>query len=237
MKRGFLAIILALTILFCLSACGGTQNEAGTDSLPSEETKTVSTGESKSDINEKAETYSEITELFSGIIPDAEIKVTLRNGKTLHTKIRTQLASEAAPDGWDEMLAAFGEALASADEKAADYSASAASAEILAADETILSSGYNASVRFNKFEVKSADTAKNPPTISKFEYDQISVGMTLSQVREIVGGDGRLENAIGTAGVTSTIQTYRFPGEKDGSYADILFDDYQVYSKFQFSLD
>lgn len=237
MKRILLAMILTLTVSFSLSACGGIQNEAETGSLPTKETESLLTSDSKPETTEKTETYPEITELFSGIIPDSEIKVTLRNGKTLHTKIMTQLSSEDAPDKWDETVAAFGEALASADEQAADYSVSSTSAEIFAADETILASGYNAAVHFNKFEEKALETSVNPPTISKFEYDQITVGMTLSKVREIVGGDGTLESSIGTAGVTSTIHTYRFPGEKEGSYADILFDDYEVYSKFQFRLD
>lgn len=238
MKREFLAVIFALAIPFFLAACGASQSEVKTDSPPQEEALPVSSEGTETGDAGKIESYSDVTGLFSEIIPDTEIKVTLRNGKTLHTKIKTQLPSDSAPDGWDETIAAFGEALASADEKAADYSVSTASAEILAEDETILASGFNAAVRFNKFEERDlgGNSQVNPPTISKFEYDQISVGMTLSQVREIVGGDGTLEDAIGTAGVTSTIQTYKFPGEKDGSYAAILFDDYVVYSKHEFMI-
>lgn len=183
--------------------------------------------------------YLEIADLFSSVVPDSEIKVNLRNGNTLNTKIKTQFSSESAPDGWAGILTAFETALSAADEKKGEYGASVASGEILSADETILSSGFNSKVQFNKFEEKDfgENGDINPPTISKFEYDQISVGMTLSQVREIVGGDGTLENSIGTAGVTSTVQTYRFLGEKEGSYADILFDDYVVYSKIQIFLE
>lgn len=191
------------------------------------------------DADENESDYSDISELFSSVVPDSEIKVNLRNGKTLHTKIKTQLSSESAPEGWPDTLAAFGEALAAADEKKGEYGASTASAEILSSDEIILSSGYNAKVQFNKFAERDLGESEgaNPPTISKFEYDQISVGMTLSQVREIVGGDGTLESSVGTAGVTSTVHTYRFSGEKEGSYADILFDDYVVYSKIEVWLD
>ena len=183
--------------------------------------------------------YSGIADLFSSVVPDSEIKVSLRNGKTLHTKIKTQLPSESAQEDWESIIMAFGEALATADERKGEYGASVASAEILSADEIILSSGFNAAVQFNKFEERDlgGEGKTNPPTISKFEYDQISVGMTLSQVREIVGGDGTLESSVGTAGVTSTVQTYRFLGEKEGSYADILFDDYVVYSKIQIFLE
>lgn len=183
--------------------------------------------------NSSIDEYSGIVDLFSSVVPDSEIKVSLRNGKTLHAKIITQLPSDSAQEDWESTIMAFGEALAAADEKKGEYGASVASAEILSADEIILSSGFNAAVQFNKFEEKDlgGEENTNPPTISKFEYDQISVGMTLSQVREIVGGDGTLESSIGN------VLTYHFPGAKEGSYAAVLFDDYVVYSKTEFMLD
>lgn len=177
--------------------------------------------------------YSEIVDLFSSVIPDSEVKVKLRDGKTLFAKITTQFPSESPPEGWEDTLASFGEALAAADEKKEECGASAATAEIRTADDVILASGYNGAVQFNKFVEKDigGDLEYNPPTISKHEYDQISVGMTLSQVRGIVGGDGTLESSIGN------VLTYHFPGAKEGSYATILFDDYVVYSKMDFMLD
>lgn len=177
--------------------------------------------------------YSDIIELFSSVVPNSEIKVALKSGGRLHAKIETPFPSDTEPEGWSEMIAAFGDALGSAEEKKAEYGASYASAEIFAADEVILASGFNATVQFNKFEEKGIGGTGdiNPPTISKFEYDQISVGMTLSKVREIVGGDGSLESSIGD------VLTYHFPGEKEGSYAAVLFDDYVVYSKTEFMLD
>lgn len=240
MKRKIFAVLLTMFTLLFLSACGGGQEAAEPEAPPQKESEAEPTAEQeKSEGADEKETYPDIIELFSSVAPDSEIKVSLRNGKTLHTKIKTQFSSESAPEGWADTLTAFGEALSAADEKKGDHGASTASAEILSADEIILSSGFNAKVQFDKFEEKApiGEENTNPPTISKFEYDQISVGMTLSQVREIVGGDGNLENSIGTAGVTSTVQTYRFLGEKEGSYADILFDDYVVYSKVQIFLE
>lgn len=236
MKGKLMGFFLALTLLLALVACGNTQENQQAAIAPANEPEAVST---QVEDTEKKETYPEIKEFFLEVIPDAEIKVTLRNGSTIHTKIKTQLSSGAAPDGWPEIIAAFETALVSAEEKKSDYKASAASAEILAADEIILASGFNSAVQFNKFDEKSigGDTNVNPPTISKFEHDQIGVGMTLSEVRKIVGGDGTLETSVGTPGVISVVQTYRFPGEREGSYADILFDDYVVYSKFEFMLD
>lgn len=240
MKKRIFIILLVLLTLSLLSACGNAQESAESEATPSEDAEPLPTAEpAKSEDAEEKETYPDIIELFSAVVPDSEIKVSLRNGKTLHAKVKTQLPSEPAPDGWADTLTAFGAALAAADEKKGEYGASTASAEILSSDEIILSSGFNAKVQFDKFGEKDLGESggTNPPTISKFEYDQISVGMTLSQVREIVGGDGTLESSVGTAGVTSTVQTYRFLGEKEGSYADILFDDYVVYSKIQLFLD
>lgn len=241
MKKRMLAILLATIALLMLSACGGGQEMEEPEAPPPEESEPLPVEEPEFiEETEDKETYPDIIDLFSSVAPDSEIKVSLRNGKTIHAKIKTQLpSSESAPDGWKDTVTSFGEALSAADEKKEDYSAFAASAEILAEDGVILASGFNGTVQFNKFEERAlyGEEKTNPPTISKFEYDQISVGMTLSQVREIVGGDGKLENSIGTAGVTSTVQTYRFLGEKDGSYADILFDDYVVYSKIQLFLE
>lgn len=239
MKRSII-VLSAVFTLFLLSACGGGQEVAEPEAPPLEESKTEPIAEQENlEAADEKETYPDIIELFSSVVPDSEIKVNLRNGNTLNTKIKTQFSSESAPEDWEDILTAFETALSAADEKKDEYGASAASGEILSADEIILSSGFNAKVQFNKFEERDLGESgdANPPTISKFEYDQISVGMTLSQVREIVGGDGTLENSIGTAGVTSTVQTYRFLGEKEGSYADILFDDYVVYSKIQIFLE
>lgn len=240
MKKECLPFLLATIALLMLSACGGGQEGTEPEVQPEESNPLLVEEPELIEETEDKETYPDIIDLFSSVVPDSEIKVSLRNGKTIHAKIKTQLpSSESAPDGWGDTVTLFGEALSAADEKKEDYSAFAASAEILAEDEVILASGFNGTVQFNKFEERAlyGEGKTNPPTISKFEYDQISVGMTLSQVREIVGGDGKLENSIGTAGVTSTVQTYRFLGEKDGSYADILFDDYVVYSKIQLFLE
>lgn len=239
MRRSFLVFLLIFLALFFLTACGGNQETEEVKPTPTEESEVTPAAETQPPEGGGEETYSDIIELFSSVVPDSEVTVKLRDGKTLFAKITTQLPAGSAPEGWEDTLASFGEALAAADEKKEECGVSATAAEIRSADEKILASGFNSKVQFNKFEEKNLGESgnTNPPTISKFEYDQISVGMTLSQVREIVGGDGTLESSFGTAGVTSTVQTYRFLGEKEGSYADILFDDYVVYSKIQIFLE
>lgn len=242
MKKRFFAVLLTLSIIFSFSACGDSQEDTPAPDYSTSDPQPVSAENSISDKKEpeNALEYEKILELFSAIIPDAELKVSVKNGKRLHVKIKTDLHSDVALDDWDNTMISFDKALSDAKEIVLNYEFEQVSAEIIAEDETILASGFNGALKFNKFEEKSltdADTGKNRPTISKFEYDQITVGMTLSQVREIVGGDGTLENSIGTAGVTSSVQTYRFPGEKEGAYADILFEDYVVYSKHGWLLD
>jgi len=186
-------------MLSTFTACGGSQESPEPDEVETEfQAAPLETTQKEPDAQEKKETYDEITALYADIIPDAEISATLRNGKTVYVKIKTDLLSDAEPDSWEETLTALGDALAAP---------------------------------------TAGEGSINPPTISKFEYDQISAGKTLSQVREIVGGDGTLESSYGTVGVIPMVQTYRFLGEQEGSYADILFDDYKVYSKFEFMLE
>lgn len=239
MKRKFIAIIFALVIPLSLAACSDTQDDAELEQPSSQEAQPQN-DEYTEPKNEELSQYEDIQALFSGIVPEAELKTSLKNGNRIHTKIVTSFSSDAAPEGWEEIVAGFNDALSAAHESASDYSVMTASGEILAGDETILASGFNGTIQFDKFghsfELNEEESV-NPPTISKFEYEQISVGMTLSQVREIVGGDGTLEDSIGTPGVTSLIQTYRFLGEAEGSYADILFDNYKVYSKVELFLE
>lgn len=231
-----------MSIIFSLSACGASQEDTTAADYSISDPQPVSSENSifGKEESENTSDYEEIVELFSAIIPDAELNVSVKNEKRLHVKIKTALLSDAALDDWNDTIISFNKALSDAEEIVLNYGLEQATAEIIAEDETILASGFNGAIKFNKFEEKSltdADSGRNSPTISKFEYDQISVGMTLSQVREIVGGDGTLEDSIGTAGVTSTVQTYRFLGTKEGSYADILFDDYVVYSKYGWLLE
>lgn len=189
-------------------------------------------------MTEPTESYDDICELFKDVCSESEV-VVLKQQNRLHVRIITKLQPNEKPDGWDDTLERFGSALSEADNSAASYGASAVSAQIESSDETILSSGYSGTVKFDIFEEKSVASKDNPPTISKFEYDQISVGMTLSQVQEIIGGDGTLQSEIGTAGSSAgVIRTYRWTGEgRDGAYADIIFDNYQVYSKHQIWLE
>lgn len=234
MKR--ILLLIACVLLISVSAgCGGESDPPETDVDPAE-SENISVAETEPASPTEPD-YSDIYARFANIIPDAEITVSKQSSR-VSVRINTALGSDTAPDGWDATVEAFGLALETANPLAADYDASTVSAEIYGADETILSSGYNGAVKYNLFSQSVADSARNPPTISKFEYDQISVGMSLSEVTDIIGGSGTAQNQIGEAGgYGSLITTYRWLGEKDGSYADILFENYKVYSKVQIFLE
>lgn len=65
--------------------------------------------------------------------------------------------------------------------------------------------------------------------ISKNEYDKIEIGMKYSQVKEIVGGDGKLiSEKTNKTGLNESLitRTYEFQGEQNGK-ATLIF----VYEK------
>lgn len=181
--------------------------------------------------------FTEIKDLFANIITDSTISVSLNSGK-IHVKIATNLPSEEAPDGWDAMVTDAEAALQIACKTADTYNAKTVYVEIDSIDEKIMMSGFDSKIQYNMFEKTIETGESNPPTITKFEYDQIAVGMRLTEVREIIGGPGELQNQIGEVSkYSSPISTYRWYGSKDGSYADILFDGYEVYSKVELWLE
>lgn len=229
LSKQFLKILMALMLLCALSACGSEETEVPSESSP-DTTEPVA--------EKPAESYDDIAALFADVCPGSEIVVSQQSSR-IHARIITDIPSDVKPDGWEDTLSRFESALSESNDCASSHGASAVSAQIESCDEVILSSGFDGSVKFDLFNEKSQDKKENPPTISKFEYDQISVGMTLSQVREIIGGDGTLQSEIGTAGSpVGMISTYRWIGEgREGAYADILFNNYQVYSKQQLWLE
>lgn len=205
MKRKLMGFFLALTLLLALVACGNTQENEQAVISPANEPEAVST---QVKITEEKETYPEIEELFLEVVPDAEIHVTLRNGSTIYTKIKTQLSSESAPDEWPEIISAFETALISAEEKKSDYNASAASAEILSADEIILASGYDGKLQFTKFEERDFEsnevTTSIDPEGNVFEIleevyvklDEASENMVDSSSSDIVFGSGSSSSIV-----------------------------------------
>ena len=230
--RKYSIIGLALLML-SLCACGSK------DALPQADDPQAQTGESSSEAEQPEETFSDVQDIFAASFSDDEISVR-RQGLRIDVAVLTELPSESQPEDWDSMVNILGSALSQADELASDYDAETVSAQLEAADGTILASGYNGAVQFNLFEPpESSGENSNPPTITQHEFDQISVGMTLTEVREIIGGPGTLETEIGSSGSSvSVLRTYRWEGTGSTlSYATVLFEDYIVYSKNSIGLE
>lgn len=230
-----ISFILACLIVISLTACGA--DTSSPSSVPSSTpVNTSSATTTTSQEPAQTETYPKIRECFSTINENWKIVVHERKNRLEVVLLADDLNSEAAPENWQDILSSMEAAITEAQLLAESAGFSILSAQVELEDGTILTSGYNGSIKFDKFnQVSSQQNKTNPPTISKFEFDQITVGMSLSQVNDIIGGSGTLESSIGTAGVTSVTRTYTWQGD-NGGYASILFDDYEVYYKIEVGL-
>lgn len=218
-------VILSIVIIF-VSACGAEDTSAPTEQGEPEEVVTTET-----------EDYTPIEEVFSSAFPDAEVSAK-KEGTRIAVYILSDLSAEEPPAGWEDIISDLSAALETTHDMAAEYGAATVSVQLEAPDETILASGFNGKIQFDFFNQEEIEDS-NPPTITQFEFEQISVGMTLTEVQDIIGGPGKLESEIGSAGSsTGSVRTYRWEGTGDTlSYAVVLFDDYSVYSKMDFGLE
>jgi len=82
----------------------------------------------------------------------------------------------------------------------------------------------------NGASVGSGDDSK----ITMAEFSRIQNGMSMSEVREIVGGPGELTVDSNVAGMTGQILT--FHGDPFGSNANVQFQNGEVIMKSQFGL-
>lgn len=227
MKR-FLFLLLLVVFLFSLTACS--KNE------PSKPIETDSQENKEQTIAKPNDEYKEIKQCFSSIGNEWEVKAHKTNQRLEIVIVASELSSDAAPENWQEILSSTETAMKEAQTQAENSGFPMLSAQIELNDGTILASGYNGSIKYDKYNHTNIEqNEKNPPTISKFEYDQITVGMSLSQVNDIIGGSGTLESSVGTAGVTSVVRTYTWQGD-NGGYASVVFEDYEAYFKTEFGL-
>lgn len=227
MKR-FLFLLLMVVILLSLTACSKKDAPKDVNTVPQ---KVEEQAPVKPD-----DDYSEIKQCFSSIGDEWQVKAHKVDKRLEIVVIASGLSFDAAPENWQDILSSMEAALEEAKPLVESAGFSMFSAQIELEDGTILTSGYNGSIKFDKFnQVSIQQNEKNPPTISKFEYDQITVGMSLSQVNDIIGGSGTLESSVGTAGVTSVTRTYTWQGD-NGGYASVLFDNYEVYYKIEVGL-
>lgn len=235
MKRTYIfGFMLSAALL--LSSCGG--NDQSQAEAPAQD----SVAEAPvSDETQPEETFDDITEIFTQAFPDSTVSVR-RQSSRISVDVTSSISADQPPDNWEEILQALNDALAQSEELAEGYGAATVSAQLETGDETILASGYSGSVQYDIFARASeqvSESKSNPPTITQHEFDQISVGMTLTEVQDIVGGSGTLESEIGSSGSSiSVIRTYRWEGTGSPvSYATVLFEDYVVYSKHSIGLE
>ena len=233
MKRiCFFGLVLSTALL--LSSCGG--NDQSQAEAPAQDTVAEAP---VSDEKQPEETFDDITEIFTQAFPDFTVSAR-RQSNRISVEVTSGISADQPPDNWETILHAIHDALAQSEELAEGYGVATVFAQLETGDETILASGYNGAVQFDIFAPASEQvTESNPPTITQHEFDQISVGMTLTEVQDIVGGPGTLEREIGSSGSSiSVIRTYRWEGTGSSlSYATVLFDDYVVYSKHSIGLE
>ena len=233
MKR-ICIFVLALLLTLLVSSCGG--NDQSQDESPAQGSvaePSVSNGK------QPEETFDDIAKIFTQAFPDFTVS-TRRQSSRISVDVTSNISADQPPDNWAEILQALNDALAQSEELAEGYGAVTVSAQLETGDETILASGYSGAVQYDIF-TRTSDpvTESNPPTITQHEFDQISVGMTLTEVQNIVGGSGTLESEIGSSGSSiSVIRTYRWEGTGSPvSYATVLFEEYVVYSKHSIGLE
>ncbi|HEF5065752.1 hypothetical protein [Bacillus paramobilis] len=82
---------------------------------------------------------------------------------------------------------------------------------------------------------EKVDKPKNKVGINKEEFVKIQNGMTLDEVRNIIGNEGELQSEAGEGEYKSSI--YGWEGERGyGSNASVTFQDGKVTGKAQFGL-
>lgn len=103
--------------------------------------------------------YSSVIACFADAFPGAEVACAAEDERPEVT-ITTALASDAQPEDWTQLMETFGASLADADEAAKALKQKTAFGQIVAADGTILASGYNGKLQFDLFAKRAADQAE-----------------------------------------------------------------------------
>lgn len=75
---------------------------------------------------------------------------------------------------------------------------------------------------------------RNAVTITKAEFDQIQMGMSYEQVREIIGGDGDVMSEVEIGGMRTVV--YMWKGNSLGANANFTFTSGALQARAQFGL-
>ncbi len=145
----FPAWVIAAILLVCVFAgIGSDKDKASTP--PSQTSR---------EENEEPVDYSSVSACFADVFPDAEISC-IESGSSPQVTVKTELSSEDQPENWAQLLDSFETCLESADGAAKALSRKTALGQIVAADGTILASGYNGKLQFDLFAKRAADQAE-----------------------------------------------------------------------------
>lgn len=103
--------------------------------------------------------YSSVSACFADVFPDAEISC-IESGSNPQVTVKTALSSEDQPENWAQLLDSLESCLGNADGAAKALLRKTAMGQIVAADGTILASGYNGKLQFDLFAKRAADQAE-----------------------------------------------------------------------------
>lgn len=86
-------------------------------------------------------------------------------------------------------------------------------------------------------QAPATEPAKNKPTITKAEFEQIKSGMTYEEVSAIIGGPGEVLSESGNKGDQYHTVIYSYKGEGEiGANANFTFQGNQLQNKAQMGL-
>ncbi len=227
MKKALL-VSLALSLTCVLSGCGNGQKQD-----PGEKSVVPAPAESAPvEVSAPEQTFEDISTLFEGIIEDADVTLDTTSGRA-DVCIGTKLPSESEPDNWQNIIDGLSAILPEAKEASKQHELWEVTVTVTAADDSVLASGYGASIKYDAFLANDASAhGKNPPTISLDEFNRISIGMPISEVRDIIGSNGTLSSEYGEPGGDIPLtQMYIWDGERLGANAVISFENYTVTHK------
>lgn len=104
----------------------------------------------------------DLPKVFSEIIENSSVSVK-ENGSNINVRITcTNIDGNSAPNGWTDIISDFQEALDSSNKIALDGGFTSLTAEILAKDGTIIASGSNGKLAFDKYPLAQSTASSSP---------------------------------------------------------------------------
>lgn len=204
-KPVLLSAVLICVLIFAIAGCVAQDDPQPSDAEPSPVVQ-----EQQQEEAEPVDCTS-ITACFAEAFPDAEVVCNAKPDRPEFT-ITTALASDAQPEDWTQLMETFDASLADADAAAKDLKQKTAFGQLVAADGTILASGYNGKLQFDLFAKRAADQA---------EADRIAAEKAVQENQSTSSS-----TSSRTVYVTPTGSKYHYSSScNGGSYSATTLDD------------